>query len=222
MTRSPKFKRRAVARAAVCVLGSMLASAAGAQAYPGDPGMIGNPASWRTKEFLADWGLGAMKTEYAYAAGFTGKGVKLGVVDSGFDLRHTREFASDRFTALVTATSNGAYRELAPDGSMLNGDASANGFHGTHVIGTVGASRDGQDIKNNMHGVAFNASLVSGSTNASDSLDYGPTLSPTRSPMRPRRTSATFIRACATREFVPSTTVGVSRLWVQTSIPSMG
>ncbi|BEP71194.1 MULTISPECIES: autotransporter domain-containing protein [unclassified Variovorax] len=182
MTRSPKFKRRAVARAAVCVLGSMLASAAGAQAYPGDPGMIGDPASWRTKEFLADWGLGAMKTEYAYAAGFTGKGVKLGVIDSGFDVRHTRELPLTRFTALVTATSNGAYSEFAADGSRLNGPASGTGFHGTHVAGTVGASRDGQDIKNNMHGVAFNASVVVGNTNAPDGLYSLPGLDPKASP----------------------------------------
>ncbi len=178
MTRSPKFKRRAVARAAVCVLGSMLASAAGAQAYPGDPGMIGDPASWRTTEFLADWGLGAMKTEYAYAAGFTGKGVKLGVIDSGFDVRHTRELPLGRFTALVTATSNGAYSEFAADGALLNGSNSAYGVHGTHVAGTVGASRDGDDIKNNMHGVAFNANVVVGSTNAGDSLSSEAQLSP--------------------------------------------
>ncbi|MDZ4356155.1 MAG: S8 family serine peptidase, partial [Variovorax sp.] len=167
-----------MARAAVCVLGSMLASAASAQSYPGDPGMIGDPASWRTAEFLADWGLAAMKTEYAYAAGFTGKGVKLGVVDSGFDVRHTRELPLGRFTALVTATSNGAYSEFAPNGSLLNGGVSEVGFHGTHVSGTVGASRDGQSIKNNMHGVAFNANVVVGNTNAGDSLNSGAGLSP--------------------------------------------
>ncbi|MES2250586.1 MAG: autotransporter domain-containing protein [Pseudomonadota bacterium] len=178
MTRSPKFKRKAVARAAACVLGSMLATAAGAQAYPGDPGMIGDPASWRTKEFLADWGLGAMKTEYAYAAGFTGKGVKLGVIDSGFDVRNTREQPLTRFTALVTATSNGAYSEFAPDGSLLNGKDAGYGFHGTHVSGTVGASRDGQDIKNNMHGVAFNANVFVGNTNAPDALSSSAGLSP--------------------------------------------
>lgn len=178
MTRSPRFKRRAVARAAVCVLGSMLASGAGAQAYQGDPGLIGDPASWRTTEFLADWGLGAMKTEYAYAAGFTGKGIKLGVIDSGFDVRHTREFASDRFTALVTATSNGAYSNRAADGSLLNGDASVYGFHGTHVAGTVGASRDGVGNAGNMHGVAFNAIVVVGNTNAPDGLNFGNGLSP--------------------------------------------
>jgi len=178
MTRSPKFKRRAVARAAVCVLGSMLASAAGAQAYPGDPGMIGNPASWRTAEFLSDWGLGAMKTEYAYAAGFTGKGVKLGVIDSGFDVRHTRELPLTRFTALVTATSNGAYSQFAADGSVLNSNNVGNGFHGTHVSGTVGASRDGQNVAGNMHGVAFNANVVVGNTNAPDALRSEPGLSP--------------------------------------------
>ncbi|ATA56775.1 hypothetical protein CKY39_28815 [Variovorax boronicumulans] len=182
MTRSPKFKRRAVARAAVCVLGSMLATAAGAQAYPGDPGMIGNPASWRTKEFLADWGLGAMKTEYAYAAGFTGKGVKLGVIDSGFDVRHARELPLTRFTALVTATSNGAYSQFAADGSVLNSNNVGYGFHGTHVSGTVGASRDGQDIKNNMHGVAFNADVFVGNTNAPDALSSGAGLSPQAHP----------------------------------------
>ncbi|MFC5568504.1 autotransporter domain-containing protein [Lysobacter yangpyeongensis] len=53
-----------------------------------EQGQIGDPASWRTEEFKADWGLGAIGAEYAYARGLTGRGIRLGIFDSGVDLRH--------------------------------------------------------------------------------------------------------------------------------------
>ena len=47
----------------------LLAGFAAAPAYsmrhdlPGDPGQVGNPASWRTPEFLRSYGLGSMGAE---------------------------------------------------------------------------------------------------------------------------------------------------------------
>ena len=38
----------------------------------------GDPASWRTDEFKADWGLGAIGADYACARGLSGQGVRLG------------------------------------------------------------------------------------------------------------------------------------------------
>ena len=46
-----------------------------AQAQYLESGQPGNPASWRSAEFLRDWGLSRMQAEQAYAAGITGKGV---------------------------------------------------------------------------------------------------------------------------------------------------
>jgi hypothetical protein len=54
-----------------------------------------------------------------------------------------------------------------------------NDSHGTHVSGTVGASREGvgQDRPTgriaNMHGVAFNADLYNGNTHKTDGVLYG-------------------------------------------------
>ena len=34
-------------------------------------GRAGDPASWRSAEFQAEWGLGAIGADHAYAAGYT-------------------------------------------------------------------------------------------------------------------------------------------------------
>ncbi len=62
--------------------------------YDGDPGALGDPASWRTPEFLRDNGMLSIAAEYAYAAGFAGQGTSIGVVDSGTFAGHIREHGS--------------------------------------------------------------------------------------------------------------------------------
>ncbi len=61
-------------------------------APPSEPepinGTPGDAASWRTSEFQADWGLQAINADAAYARGLTGKGIRLGVFDSGSGLDH--------------------------------------------------------------------------------------------------------------------------------------
>ena len=39
------------------------------RSYEGDPGQAGDPASWRTPEFLRDNGMLSIGAEFAYAAG---------------------------------------------------------------------------------------------------------------------------------------------------------
>ena len=58
------------------------AAAASSTAVLGNPG---DPASWRSDEFNADWGLGAMGADYAYARGLTGKGVRLALLLPGLE-----------------------------------------------------------------------------------------------------------------------------------------
>jgi subtilase-type serine protease len=55
---------------------------------------LGDPASWRTPEFLRDNGMLSIGAEFAYAAGYSGTGMTVGIVDSGFFAGHMREHGS--------------------------------------------------------------------------------------------------------------------------------
>ncbi|MGE8275375.1 autotransporter domain-containing protein [Stenotrophomonas geniculata] len=145
----------------------------------------GNPDSWKTPEFNADWGLAAMGANYAYARGLTGKGVRLAVFDSGSALAH-QEFTgrnSSSITIGPTCASPGTIKGAdacaqtrgdqpgynytgfdsnlsATDIAFLKSRNISEGLtyadHGTHVLGTIVANRDG----NGMHGVAFNSDFT--------------------------------------------------------------
>ncbi|AOJ05750.1 peptidase S8 [Burkholderia mayonis] len=120
-----------------------------------DPGRRGDPASWRTPEFTNAWGLGAMHAEYAYAAGYTGANVSIGVLDSGYYAQHP-ELPDSRFIPVTAAGVSG----------VLN---ASNNSHGTLVSGVVGGARDGAG----MHGVAPDAKVFVGNTNATDGFRFG-------------------------------------------------
>ncbi|MBN0980357.1 autotransporter domain-containing protein [Pseudomonas hygromyciniae] len=147
-----------------------LASLGTAQAAPYvETGKPGDPASWRSAEYQRDWGLGRMQADQAYAAGISGAGVKIGALDSGFDASHP-EASPERFHPV---TANGTYVDGSPF-STTGALSPNNDSHGTHVTGTMGAARDGIG----MHGVAYNAQLYVGNTNANDSFLFGPTPDP--------------------------------------------
>jgi len=159
--------------------------------YPGDPGMIGDPASWRTTEFLRDTGMRTMSVEYAYSAGFAGQNTNVGVVDSGYFAanpanippipvgwlpEHVDAAGNDRWIS-VTVTGG----TTGPTPGFYN--QSYNDTHGTHVSGTVAARRDGgsaplavtptQPVASDMHGVSFMANVSFGNTHKTDSVYYG-------------------------------------------------
>ena len=149
--------------------GSLLLLSMTAQAQYLEAGQPGNPASWRSAEYLSDWGLDRLHANEAYAAGIDGSGMKIGALDSGYDANHP-EADKARFHP-VTAT--GTY----VDGTPFNTTGALNpnnDSHGTHVTGTLGAARDGVG----MHGVAYNAQIYVGNTNANDSFLFGPTPDP--------------------------------------------
>lgn len=189
------FKKAFVLSMVTC--GLLLPSVCEAQYI--EPGKIGDIKSWETDEYKAYWGLGSMNASVAYAKGATGKGVKLGVVDSGMLLSH-QEFAGGRITG---TTAKGEYSKDGmryPDAEHgnapfkqknsdekdrtnkgefkkgqkfeTNGDwiAGVNDSHGTHVGGTIAANRNGSGT----HGVAWESRLYSGNTGGNDGMTYGP------------------------------------------------
>ncbi len=162
-------------RASCGALACYLATLGVAQAAPYvEAGQAGNVASWRSPEFTAQWGLGAINADQAYAAGYTGKGVKLGIFDQPVYAPHP-EFASpDKVINLVTSGIREYTDPYIPvkagdafryDGTPTPDSNGRLGNHGTHVGGIAGGNRDGGP----MHGVAFNAQIIS-----ADNGDPGP------------------------------------------------
>lgn len=67
-----------------------------------EQGQVGDADSWRSDEFNADWGLEAIGAHHAYARGLTGRGIRLGVFDSGADMRHGDFAGKDHRSILMT------------------------------------------------------------------------------------------------------------------------
>ncbi|KRA70628.1 hypothetical protein ASD78_17440 [Lysobacter sp. Root667] len=176
--------RSALSAAILAGLLSGAAVPAFAQSGYQEAGVVGDPGSWRSGEFKADWGLGAIGAEYAYARGLSGRGVRLGLFDSGAALNHG-EFAGRDHRAIRIGDPGCASSSLisGPDACFLSdgdiaqieayylGDSippnlsfGGSGIrlilqynsHGTHVAGSMVANRDGRG----MHGVAIGASLT--------------------------------------------------------------
>ncbi|WWV69708.1 Extracellular serine protease precursor [Sporomusa ovata DSM 2662] len=100
-------------------------------------------ASFKTEEYYASTGLDLINATDAYALGYTGKGIKLGVCDEYVQFYHP-EFSSK--------TGSGYIGVLPSDYDWVANN------HGTHVAGIMAAAKDNIG----MHGVAFDANLLSG------------------------------------------------------------
>ncbi|RON22656.1 autotransporter serine protease [Pseudomonas lini] len=158
-------------RALLCALATL--GTAHAAPYV-ENGRTGDPDSWRSTEFNADWGLGAINAQEAYAAGYTGKGVKLGIFDQPVYALHPEFSGANKVITLVTRGIREYTDPYIPvkagdaflyDGSPSVGSNGKLGAHGTHVGGIAAGSRDGGP----MHGVAFGAQIIS-----ADNGDPGP------------------------------------------------
>src|SRR5690349_17188511 len=190
---TPAFALTALA-AALYATGAM----ANQWSYPGDPGFVATSpadlaaakASWETPEYKRSWGLTAQEASTAYALGYYGQGVTVGIMDSGFQAEHM-EFQGGRFIPLVTegvyGTSGYRYRHQRPQnpftagnhffmtGEFNSGDANGwNASHGTNMVGILGANRDGVANPSNMQGFAFASTIDLSNTGASDSNSHGP------------------------------------------------
>lgn len=180
---------------AIAVASIMMAT--GAQAAYMEPGFVAENStqvteaqkSFETSEYQKDWGLTAMHASKAYALGFNGKGVTVGVMDSGALLNIHPDLTGDRFSVSSAKGEYGTVGNRYPqavdkdagkvgnpfkpgdkfdiDGNWKEG---VNDSHGTHVTGTVGGNRDGREF----HGVAWGSNIIVGNTGATDDNNYGP------------------------------------------------
>lgn len=126
-----------------------------------EPGETGDPDSWVTDEFKANWGLGAIGAQYAYARGLSGNGIGLGITDTGTFAGHPEFAGSGRLHPILSSVEFGDSAPWEADGGV---GRPVFGDHGTHTSGTVAASRDGSG----MHGVAFGIDLFAASGYALD------------------------------------------------------
>ena len=107
-----------------------------------------NADSFRTDEY---YGMGAnvldlVNAAGAYAQGYTGKGVTVGITDYVVNFAHP-EFSGKNGSGIVHDLFDGDH------GSFTWADL----MHGTHVAGIMAANKDGAG----MHGVAYNADVAS-------------------------------------------------------------
>jgi hypothetical protein len=103
-----------------------------------------HPRSYfETTEYFANRGLEVVAASSAYAAGATGNGILVGVIDTGIDLDHP-EFAG---------VINDDSMDIVTGSAASLGDVDG---HGTAVAGVIAARRN----KALSHGVAFNAELL--------------------------------------------------------------
>ncbi len=112
------------------------------------------------REFSNQWGLGRTRADRAYAhlelalgSGFSaGKGVTIGVVDTGIDLSHP-SFVTNASDPDKDRTIT---RQLLPGASIEDGSKSS---HGTAVAGVAAGGRN-TGFSQAAHGVAWNANLA--------------------------------------------------------------
>ena len=100
------------------------------------------PSIFYTPEYFANRGLQYTYAADAWALGFTGKGVRLGIIDDPAQLSHP-EFAGRIFAPILLPPFPAPGYPNLPE-------------HGTHVMGVAAAARDGKG----MVGVAYDASLL--------------------------------------------------------------
>lgn len=99
------------------------------------------PENFDTAEYRRNWGLAHIEPIPAYRNGATGRGVTVGVVDSGIDLN------SPEFSGRIHSAS----RDVAGTRTLQDEDG-----HGTWVATVIGAARNGTAT----HGVAYESTLL--------------------------------------------------------------
>ena len=122
--------------------------------FPDEPGLTGAQETERsslaeTPEFMGQWSLSEVGADYAYARGYTGEGVTVGIIDTGVDSGH------EALSGKLHSRSGVASRSC-PGGNCSFSPIRDTASHGTAVGGVIAAAKLG----NRMHGVAYDAELL--------------------------------------------------------------
>ena len=104
-------------------------------------------SSFCTREFNAQYGLVTTNAYEAFDDGYDGDGIKVAVLDGGFDTAHT-----DLDANIITGYDE-EDDDNTPNAASHN---STMGGHGTHVAGIIAAEKNGTG----MMGIAYNASIM--------------------------------------------------------------
>jgi len=103
----------------------------------------------------------------AYDQGYTGLGVRVGIIDSGINPDHVE------FSGAIVAGMNASFHQIWSgvtdfSGNLYDSTDNEGDGHGTHVASIAAARLDGVERDDNMQGVAYNASLVIAGWNSGD------------------------------------------------------
>lgn len=129
------------------------ATAASPPPPPPPPPPPGNPASFETGEYNEQYGLGLINASTAYAAGATGEGIIVAVVDTGIVQEHPE------LTGRIHPTSTDIVGSRV---SLEDTDG-----HGTGVAGVIAANKNNRGG----HGVAFQSSVMALRADTPDSCE---------------------------------------------------
>ena len=174
--------------------------------YPGDPGFVATTpqqlpaaaASWQTSEYgdytgvdpstggtavTLPWQLTSVNASTAYALGYYGQGVTLGIMDSGYRPTH-EAFQTPLIESVhsggVYATSGFSYRTPTPGNPFIAGQPfvvdgdqarTSDYSHGTGMLGVLAGKRDGLSQQ---QGIAFASKIFVAKTGGSDNQSHGP------------------------------------------------
>ena len=122
--------------------------------FPDDPGLTAAQETERmaisnSPEFSGQWSLSAIGADYAYARGYTGDGVTVGIIDTGADPNH--DALKDKLHPQSAVAS-----QSCPSGICSFSSIRDTASHGTAVGGLIAGARLGK----RMHGVAYDAKLL--------------------------------------------------------------
>lgn len=122
--------------------------------FPDDPGLTPAQETERmtisgSPEFTGQWSLSEIGADYAYARGYTGAGVTVGIIDTGADPNHDAIEGKLHSRSAIASNS-------CPGGTCSFSAIRDTGSHGTAVGGLIAAAKLG----NSMHGVAYDAQLL--------------------------------------------------------------
>lgn len=110
-----------------------------------------------------EWNIKALHADKAWAKGFTGKGVTVGIIDSAVDVTHPA--LKKKFKGYDVASNKYTYKNSFIDCTNENNDLGYNtkmdAMHGTHCMGIVlGDQEDSKGQKTNQIGIAPDAKFI--------------------------------------------------------------